>query len=355
MLLYAALCIIAVAAEVDRLVVIERGEHGFGVVCNSHNVITSLKGRAAADGILQVGDAVLEVDGEPLERGERLIDRIRSKAEAVSSFTLSLAPRPAPAQDPPSLSQLMKGMMASPAFKKMATRMVVGVMTQTDPGLMLGGVEQDARLPMPSGDALASQGQQQLQTLQTQTQQQTQQTQQLALAQQQRRQQLEEHLERQVGAILDSPAFGSMVDKVTESPRIQKLMDDAEQGKLCADAEGFHAVAACLLDGGLLRAVTDASCEAAGADRAECEQVHSMASTMLGRMGLRGDGWIGWFVRRLILRPRLASALELCALFLLAVGVAHIAARVCACASRRRQVRAAAAEALRGNEVKKSI
>ena len=322
------------AAAMSRLVVIEKGETGFGVVCNNHNVITSLKGRADEDNILQVGDAVLEVDGDRLERGERLIDRIRSKP-GRTSFTLSLAPRPTPSEPAPSLNQLMKGMIASPAFKKMATKMVVGMVTQGDPANMLGGVEQAAGLPNPAVDGTAPPGQ-------GTQQQQQQQQQQLALAQKQdqlqRRQQLEAHLELQVGAILESDAFGSMVDKVTESPGIQKIMHDAEQGKLCADAEGFHAVAACLLDGGLLRAVTDASCEATGADSAECEQVHAMASTMLARIGLRGDGWVGWFVRRLILRPWLATALELCFLLLAAAGSA---AAVRSCASRWRQRKAA--------------
>ena len=291
-----------------RLVVIERGESGFGVVCNDHNIITGLKGPAAEAGVLHVGDAVLEVDGEPLEDGERLIDRIRART-GRESFTLGVVPRPEARQSsPPSLNQIMKGMMASPQFKKMATKMVVSVVSQSAGSThqnMLEGSERAAMLGAPNDGADRTPS---LQARQSE--------QQLAMAQQQR-QQLEEHVERQVSAILESDAFGGLVDKVTESPGIQKMMHEAEQGNLCAHAEGFHAVTACLLDGGLLRTVTDATCEAAGAGRAECEQVHQMTSSMLSRLGLRGDGWTGWVVRQLILRPRLAMALELCTLLLL--------------------------------------
>ena len=38
-----------------RLVVMQRGPDGFGVACNRDNIITVLKGRAASDGVLQLG------------------------------------------------------------------------------------------------------------------------------------------------------------------------------------------------------------------------------------------------------------------------------------------------------------
>ena len=131
-----------------------------------------------------------------------------------------------------------------------------------------------------------------------------------ALAEQQQ-QEKERIIEAQVSAMLDSPQFSSVVSKVVESPAIKSMMDSAEQGTLCPEADGLHAMSACLLDGGLLRNVADATCAAAGVDAAECERVHASAEAMLGRLGLRGDGWVGWLVRQLILRPWAASALDL--------------------------------------------
>ena len=61
-----------------RFSVIQRGADGFGVTCSKDNVLTGLAGRAAADGLLNIGDIVVSVDGEELGDGERLIDRIRA-------------------------------------------------------------------------------------------------------------------------------------------------------------------------------------------------------------------------------------------------------------------------------------
>ena len=316
-----------------RLVVIEKGKGGFGVVCNSRNVITSLKGRAAADGVLAVGNTVVEVDGDALE-GERLIDRIRSK-QPRSTFTLGLAEVEKEFRTPPTLNQMMKGMMASPAFKKMATKMVVGMATGSmggDGSNLLEGAQ--ALLgSSPNSNGRSEQQQQQQQQLAVAQQQQ----QQLAVAQQ--RQQLEQQIEAQMGALLESDAFGTIVDKVSESPGIQRVMRDAESGKLCPEAEGVAAVTACLLDGGLLRTVADATCEAAGASEAECDEVHAMASTMLSRLGLRGDGWMGWLVRRMMLRPWAATVLEAAAVAVCTVLALWVLAR-----GRARRRRTAACE-----------
>lgn len=65
------------------------------------------------------------------------------------------------------------------------------------------------------------------------------------------------------------------------------------------------------MDGGLLRTVSDATCEAMGVGRAECEQVHAQASRTLDRLGMRGDGWLGWLMRQLLLRPWLTTALDM--------------------------------------------
>ena len=49
----------------SRFTVIQRGlDGGFGVVCSSDNVIIALKGRAASDGLLKVGDTVVSLDGD---------------------------------------------------------------------------------------------------------------------------------------------------------------------------------------------------------------------------------------------------------------------------------------------------
>ena len=272
-----------------RFSVIQRGADGFGVTCSKDNVLTGLAGRAAADGLLNIGDIVVSVDGEVLGDGERLIDRIRAtpRKDSYTLGTITIAPPPPPI----SLGDMMKTMMASPGFRKMATKMVVGMANSDGSNNLLAGGEQRQQLSGPEASADA---------------------QQVMLAAQMRAQQ-ELEVEKQIGAILDSDAFTTMVDKVVESPAIQKIVDRAQQGTLCSEAEGFHAVTACLLDGGLLRSVTDATCSAAGVDAEECERVHASAEATLGRLGLRGDGWSGWIVRQLILQPWAVSALGLLA------------------------------------------
>ena len=304
-----------VMADVRHVVVSKGEDGGFGVACNSRNIVTRLMGRAASDGALKVGEEVVSVDGDALN-GDKLIDRIRSKPDATS-FTLGLL-MVEEEQPLPSLNQMMKSMMASPAFKKMATKMVVGMATGTGAGKMLASGEQQARLSgsMPPSLSQQQQSQQQLATAQHQLEQ-----------QQQQQQQLNEHLERQVGALLDSDAFSSMIDKVVDSPAIQKVVRSAEDGTLCPDAESAEAVTACLLDGTLLRDVADATCKAAGVDASECDRVHAMTKAMLSRLGLRGDGWMGWFARRVMLRPWLMNVLEGGAACLMAAATAVLLRR----------------------------
>ena len=199
--------------------------------------------------------------------------------------------------------------MKSPAFKQMATKMVVGMTTGADTGNLIAAGEHQALL----GPSDSSQRHQQHQ--------------QVVVAQQQEQQMQRQLVERQVAAILDSDAFSSLVDEVVASPAIQKVMGDAADGSLCPDADGVHAVTACMLDAGLLRTVADEACAATGISATECDQVHAMSASMLSRLGLQGDGWIGWVVRRLILRPWLASVLELaltlCVAIAMAVCVRH--------------------------------
>ena len=291
------------------LVVMQRGPDGFGVACNRDNVITVLKGRAASDGILRLGDTVVSVDGEELAEGERLIDRIRA-SPSKASFTVGTVSN-APPPPIPSLNEMMTSMMANPQFKKMASKMVAGMVSRAEASSgasMLEGGAPKQQLLRASDAVSAAQGAQ------------------VALAEQQQ-QEKERIIEAQVSAMLDSPEFNSVMSKVVESPAIQKVMDSAEKGTLCPEADGFHAISACLLDGGLLRDVADATCAAAGVDAAECERVHASAEAMLGRLGLRGDGWLGWLVRQLILRPWAASALDLLGALVVGAVVLSLARR----------------------------
>ena len=44
-----------------------------------------------------------------------------------------------------------------------------------------------------------------------------------------------------------------------------------------------QALVKCMLEGDLVRSVTDATCEAMGVGRAECEQAHAQTNAMLRR------------------------------------------------------------------------
>lgn len=140
-------------------------------------------------------------------------------------------------------------------------------------------------------------------------------------------------MEQQLSAVLDSPAFGDMMERVIESPAVQRVVHQAEAGTLCPDADTPRALTACLLDSGLMSSMTDATCKAMGASKAECEQVHAQTSAMLHGLGLKGDGWMGihihswmgWLMQRLLRRSWLVSALELLvALAVLLLGVCFL-------------------------------
>jgi len=201
----------------ERLVVIERGPGGFGVLCNAANVLVALKGRAASDAVLRVGEQVLSVDGQELGEGERLIDRIHATPEQYS-FTLGVVSlTPPPPQ--PSLNDIMRNMIKSPAIRKMATKMATKIAMSelgSDTKLLSGAAQQK----LPDVRSLHELPLQQ---------------QQLALAQQQQQQQerIEELMEQQLGAMLDSPQFGDMMGQVLESPGIQHVIRHAEAGTLC--------------------------------------------------------------------------------------------------------------------------
>ena len=278
-----------------RLAVIERGSTGgFGVVCNSDNEVAALKGRAARDQLLHIGERIVSVDGDPLSDGERLIDRIRA-SPGRDSFTLGLVDSYEP--PPPSLNQMMKTMMGSPAFRKMATKMVVGMTVGSGDQHqnLLGGTAAQGQIGGPSAPSAGPP---------TDAQVAVQQQQQLERAR------VEAHVEQQVARMLDSDAFGGLVDSVVDSPGVQRLVRQAEDGTLCAHAQSHAEVTRCLLDGGLLQTVTDATCAAAGVGENECREMHAAAEAMLARVGLHGDGWFGWMVRRWLLRPWQVNLLE---------------------------------------------
>lgn len=207
------------SSSAERLVVITKGPSGFGVICNSANLLVALKGRAATDAALRVGELVVSVDGEALADGERLVDRIKASPER-DAFTLGVV-NLAPSARPPSLNEIMRTMIKSPAIRKMATKMAV-TMAKGERGSdsnLIAGVQQQALLDGGQSTSQPPPDQQQ----------------QLALAQQQE-EQFEQLMEQQLGAVLDSPQFGDMMDRVLESPAIQKVVDSAEAGTLCPEA-----------------------------------------------------------------------------------------------------------------------
>ena len=309
------LCRMAACQEL-RYVVIERGDAGFGVVCTSANVITALKGRAVSDSLLRIGDLVVSVDGEELRGGERLSDRIRASPERTS-FTLG-AVDITPPPPPPTLPQMMRSMLANPGIRKAVTKMAVGMVTGGMDGGAVGQLLEGAPRQDLLGSGAESMAQRDEALASSAVQQQQQQR-------QRQRQQLEAAMEQQLSAVLDSPAFGDMMERVIESPAVQRVVHQAETGTLCPDADTPRALTACLLDSGLMSSMTDATCKAMGASKAECEQVHAQTSAMLHGLGLKGDGWMGWLMQRLLLRSWLVSALELLvALAVLLLGVCFL-------------------------------
>ena len=309
------LCRMAACQEL-RYVVIERGDAGFGVVCTSANVITALKGRAVSDSLLRIGDLVVSVDGEELRGGERLSDRIRASPERTS-FTLG-AVDITPPPPPPTLPQMMRSMLANPGIRKAVTKMAVGMVTGGMDGGAVGQLLEGAPRQGLLGGGAESTAQRDEALASSAVQQQQQQR-------QRQRQQLEAAMEQQLSAVLDSPAFGDMMERVIESPAVQRVVHQAETGTLCPDADTPRAITACLLDSGLMSSMTDATCKAMGASKAECEQVHAQTSAMLHGLGLKGDGWMGWLMQRLLLRSWLVSALELLvALAVLLLGVCFL-------------------------------
>ena len=264
------------ASEVERLVQIRRGDSStFGIAVSNDNVIGSLRGIAADDGLLRTGERVLEVDGEILG-DTRLTEWIRSHPS--DTYTLRIAPAPPPSltpEPPPSLGQMVGELLRNPQMRGMVSKMAATVVTGGDGGAgglgqaMLGAAPEKLMLGgggAADGDAAA------------------------AAAVAARRQQQQE-LETVFDSMLQSEAFGGMIEKVANSDGLQNLVNDISDGEICADVPP-HALASCLLsEGGLLRHASAAACEALGADASECAAAEAEAAAMLHRMaGAPGGG-----------------------------------------------------------------
>ena len=141
------------------------------------------------------------------------------------------------AKEPPSLGQLARGMLKSPAMRKMVTSLAVGV--EGSGGLL--GMDERLRL----GDGTTD----------------------------------DEELAAQLDDMLQSEGFADLVDRVVNTPSILAAVDDAAHKGTAPDAAD------------LLPAITEAVCAGSGLSAAECAEVEKSAAERLNRLGfLDGDG-----------------------------------------------------------------
>ena len=141
------------------------------------------------------------------------------------------------AKEPPSLGQLARGMLKSPAMRKMVTSLAVGA--DGSGGLL--GMDEKLRL----GDGTTD----------------------------------DEELAAQLDDMLQSEGFADLVDRVVNTPSILAAVDDAAHKGTAPDAKD------------LLPAITEAVCAGSGLSAAECAEVEKSAAERLNRLGfLDGDG-----------------------------------------------------------------
>ena len=141
------------------------------------------------------------------------------------------------AKEPPSLGQLARGMLKSPAMRKMVTSLAVGA--EGSGGLL--GMDEKLRL----GDGTTT----------------------------------DEELAAQLDDMLQSEGFADLVDRVVNTPSILAAVDDAAHKGTAPDAAD------------LLPAITEAVCAGSGLSAAECAEVEKSAAERLNRLGfLDGDG-----------------------------------------------------------------
>ena len=140
-------------------------------------------------------------------------------------------------KEPPSLGQLARGMLKSPAMRKMVTSLAVGA--EGSGGLL--GMDEKLRL----GDGTTD----------------------------------DEELAAQLDDMLQSEGFADLVDRVVNTPSILAAVDDAAHKGTAPDAAD------------LLPAITEAVCAGSGLSAAECAEVEKSAAERLNRLGfLDGDG-----------------------------------------------------------------
>ena len=140
-------------------------------------------------------------------------------------------------KEPPSLGQLARGMLKSPAMRKMVTSLAVGA--EGSGGLL--GMDERLRL----GDGTSN----------------------------------DEELAAQLDDMLQSEGFADLVDRVVNTPSILAAVDDAAHKGTAPDAAD------------LLPAITEAVCAGSGLSAAECAEVEKSAAERLNRLGfLDGDG-----------------------------------------------------------------
>ena len=140
-------------------------------------------------------------------------------------------------KEPPSLGQLARGMLKSPAMRKMVTSLAVG--SEGSGGWL--GMDEKLRL----GDGTTD----------------------------------DEELAAQLDDMLQSEGFADLVDRVVNTPSILAAVDDAAHKGTAPDAAD------------LLPAITEAVCAGSGLSAAECAEVEKSAAERLSRLGfLDGDG-----------------------------------------------------------------
>ena len=125
--------------EPDLRIVARRGPSGFGVVATPDNLITALIRRspAAEDGLLRVGDFVLEIDGERIPPGESLVSVV--KRQQRDAYTLGVLRPSAEAQaqaqaKPVSLAEIVKSMLGNEQIRGAVSKMAVSMVKGTPMG-----------------------------------------------------------------------------------------------------------------------------------------------------------------------------------------------------------------------------
>ena len=177
--------------------------------------------------------------------------------EAVDEFA-----RRRLAREPPSLGKIMKSMLKSESMRKMVTKMAVGV---AETGGLLGPGEE--RLRIDGGGAGAGTS--------------------LAAAE-------VAEIEREMDDLLQSEAFGYLMDRVVESPGIKDVF------------EGIQSGGAMPSFGDLAETVTSSLCDEFGLGGDECAEMRRETSARMAQMGWLFDdgprGPLGAFLRPLLER-----------------------------------------------------